>query len=134
MRSNGSSRNISILPELIDANLLALDGHVMQKVIWACNADSRHKPDAFKLSMRACHFSRQLHNILPQSVPTVISSDGKAACFRKLNAKSQALGYAVELENRTVRFSVLGNKLDLQKGMQQMPTQPNSSAEKQPCS
>lgn len=36
MRSNGSSRNISILPELIDANLLALDGHVMQKVIWAC--------------------------------------------------------------------------------------------------
>ena len=34
MRSN-SSRNISILPELIDANLLSLDGHVMQKVIWA---------------------------------------------------------------------------------------------------
>jgi hypothetical protein len=35
MRSHGSSRNISILPELIDANLLSLDGHVMQKVIWA---------------------------------------------------------------------------------------------------
>ena len=79
MRSSASCR-ISLLPELID--VLALDGHVMQKVIWA----GMHLL-FYRVVNWSCHFQRfavletdTSTTIRPQQIATAAAAALGNAC------------------------------------------------------